>query len=101
MPKNKITKWDEKKVSQLAEAFLVIKDKAEFKKFIRDLCTLEEIEEMGKRWQAVKLVEQGIPYRVIAEKLGLSTTTVARVAHWLNHGRGGYKLALGRTKRKK
>lgn len=83
-------------IGGLAKAFLSLKTTGEFKKFMRDLCTLEEIEEMSKRWQAVKLIEAGVPYREVAGELGLSTTTVARVAHWLRHGGGGYKLILKR-----
>ena len=37
-----------------------------------------------------------IKSRKIAEKLNASTTTVSRVAQWLNNGQGGYKLALNR-----
>ena len=33
-------------------------------------------------------------YQDIAQKTGLSTTTVTRIAHWLKHGEGGYKTAL-------
>ena len=29
--------------------------------------------------------------------LGMSTTTVARVAHWLNQGMGGYRLVIARV----
>ena len=39
----------------------------------------------------------GEPYLEIAERTGASTTTVTRVAHWLRHGEGGYRLALDRT----
>ena len=101
MSKKRITNWNQKRVEELAQAFLVVKNKNEFKKFIRDLCTLEEIEEMGKRWQAVKLLKAGMPYREVAKKVGLSTGTVARVAHWLIYGRGGYRLVLNKVKGKK
>ena len=35
------------------------------------------------------------------ERTGASTTTVTRVAHWLRHGEGGYRLALDRLKRRR
>lgn len=99
MPKLSSTSRPQSKVRDLAQPFLQLKTASEFKQFIRDLCTLEEIEAMAKRWQAVKLIDEGLPYRDIAKKLGLSTTTVARVSHWLHHGRGGYKLVLGRLQK--
>lgn len=81
---------------ELYKAILKLKTINECKKFFRDLCTLEEIAEMSKRWQAARLLKQKKPYREVADKTGLSTTTVARVAHWLNYGMGGYQLMLKR-----
>jgi uncharacterized protein YerC len=43
-------------------------------------------------------VDEGLPYTEIAEKTGASTATVTRVAHWLNHGEGCYRLAIDRAK---
>ena len=34
-----------------------------------------------------------MPYIEIARAVGASTTTVTRVAHWLRHGEGGYRIA--------
>ena len=51
---------------------------------------------MAHRWQVARLLEQGLPYLEIAQRTGASTTTVTRVAHWLSHGEGGYRLALDR-----
>lgn len=79
-------------------AITKLKTPNEAAKFFRDLCTLEELAEMAKRWQAVKMLNKNRPYREIAKKTGLSTTTVTRVAHWLNYGEGGYKLILKRIK---
>lgn len=90
--------WQTKETSELFKAILKLKTVEEAEKFFRDLCTLQELYEMSKRWQAVKMIEQGIPIREIADKLEISTTTVARVAHWLHHGEGGYRLVLGRIK---
>jgi len=90
--------WQTKETTELFKAILKLKTIEEAEKFFRDLCTLQEIYEMSKRWQAVKMIDQGLPFREIAKKLEISTTTVARVAHWLHHGEGGYRLILERTK---
>ena len=58
-----------------------------------------ELEAMAHRWEVARLLEQGLPYLEIAERTGASTTTVTRVAHWLRHGEGGYRLALDRGRR--
>jgi TrpR-related protein YerC/YecD len=99
MSKKTSLKTNLKISADLVQAFLKVKTASELQNFIRDLCTLEEIGEMNKRWQAVLMINDGLSYREIAKKLSLSTTTVARVAHWLHHGRGGYRLILGRVKK--
>ncbi len=87
-----------KQANELFEAILSLKSVKECKAFLRDLCTLPEIEAMIGRFQVAKMVKDAIPYRKISEKTGSSTVTVTRVAHWLHHGMGGYKLALERLK---
>jgi len=82
---------------ELFEAILSLETRAETESFFRDLCTLSELEAMAHRWQVARLLEEGRPYLEIAELTGASTTTVTRVAHWLRHGEGGYRLALDRA----
>ena len=65
---------------------------------LRDLCTLSELEAMGHRWAVARELDRGLPYHEVAARTGASTTTVTRVAHWLRHGEGGYRLALDRQK---
>jgi TrpR-related protein YerC/YecD len=90
--------WQTKETTELFKAILKLKNIEEAEKFFRDLCTLQELYEMAKRWQAAKMLNQGISIREISEKLEMSTTTVARVGHWLHHGEGGYRLLLERMK---
>ena len=84
-------------MSELFEAILSLETRAEVEHFLRDLCTLAELEAMAHRWQVARLLAQGLPYLEISERTGASTTTVTRVAHWLRHGEGGYRLALDRA----
>src|SRR5262245_36594836 len=84
-------------LDDLAAAFLCLGNRDEAKRFLRDLCTLGELEALAHRWQIVRLLEEGRPYVEIAERVHTSTATVTRVAQWLRHGTGGYRLALCRT----
>ena len=84
----------------MAELFAAIrstKTQDELESFLRDLCTLQELETLAHRWQVAKLLVEGLPYLEVAERTGASTTTVTRVAQWLRHGEGGYRRALDRT----
>jgi TrpR-related protein YerC/YecD len=84
----------------LADALLTLRTRDEMARFVRDLCTLPELEALAHRWQTALLLEQGVPYVEIAERVPTSTATVTRVAQWLRHGTGGYGIALERTRRK-
>jgi len=86
-------------MKELFDAIRALKSRTELEAFLRDLCTLGELEAMAHRWQVARLVHKGLPYTEIAEKTGASTATVTRVAHWLNHGEGGYRIAIDLTKR--
>jgi TrpR-related protein YerC/YecD len=85
-----------KKTDNLFKAILSLKNVKEAEAFFRDLCTIDEIKDMSERWEIAKMIKKGFPYRQISKKLKVSTTTVSRVALWLNNGKGGYALALDR-----
>ena len=91
--------WQTREMRELFDAIRSLETRAELEAFLRDLCTLAELEAMAHRWEVARLVDRGLPYTEIAEKTNASTTTVTRVAHWLRHGEGGYRLALDRRKR--
>ena len=55
-----------------------------------DLCTPAELEALSDRWQVVPLLLDGVPYRDIHDRTGVSVTTIGRVARCLTHGAGGY-----------
>jgi TrpR-related protein YerC/YecD len=92
--------WRTSETTDLFEAILGLRTREEAERFFRDLCTLAEIEAMAHRWQAAKLLDERLPYHEVARRTGASTTTVTRVAHWLRHGEGGYRLALDRRRRR-
>lgn len=88
-------------LDDLAAAVLALKTADEVRRFLRDLCTLPELEALTHRWQTVRLLDEGVPYVEIAARVPTSTATVTRVAQWLRHGAGGYRLALDRTRGKR
>lgn len=79
---------------KLYEALVEIDKSEDMAKFLRDLLTLEEIEEASRRLLSARLLQEGKSIRSIAKEIGVSTTTVVRINYWLHHGMGGYKLAL-------
>ena len=88
--------WRTPDSEALFHAILRLETLDEAERFFRDLCTLSELEAMSHRWHAAQLLDLGLPYHEVSRQTGASTTTVTRVAHWLRHGEGGYRLALER-----
>lgn len=88
--------WDDKKNKQLVESILALKNADETKRFLRDLMTEGEIQEFANRLEAARLLSRDVQYNTIIENTGLSSTTVARIAKWLNGSLGGYRLILSR-----
>jgi TrpR-related protein YerC/YecD len=89
-----------KETNELFIAISKLKTDKEVKKFMRDLCTFSEIQTFTERWRVAQLIDKDIPYRKISEKTGSSTATITRVAKWLHHGMGGYRLMLDRLSKK-
>jgi TrpR-related protein YerC/YecD len=78
------------------QAILALENYDEVERFLRDLLTEEELNEVKKRWQTAQMLDQGVSYVDIEKKTGLSSTTVARVSKWLKKGMNGYRLVLDR-----
>ena len=91
--------WRDDNVDDLCDALLTLRTRDEVAAFLRDICSLHELESLTHRWQAARMLDTGTPYARIASQLHASTATVTRVAHWLRHGEGGYRLALERVER--
>ena len=100
MAKEQSHNWASTETSDLLETVLALRNRDEAERFFRDLCTIAELEAMAHRWQVARLVDEGLPYHEVSRRTGASTTTVTRVAHWLRHGEGGYRLALDRGKKR-
>lgn len=90
--------WRTPDTDALFQAVLRLETVEEAAAFFRDLCTRKELEDLSHRWRVARLLDQGLPYREVAELTGASTATIARINQWLQHGTGGYRLLLDRTK---
>ena len=86
----------------LYEAIMEIKTQKECEAFLTDLCTPAEIEALKERFLIARLLDAGnISYRDISARTGASTTTIGRVARFLQQEKHeGYRVVLDRLKRK-
>jgi TrpR-related protein YerC/YecD len=92
--------WPTRDHADLFAAIATLRTTGEAERFLRDLCTISELDAMAHRWQVAQLLDEGLPYLEVARRAHASTTTVTRVAQWLRRGEGGYSLALQRRRRK-
>ena len=53
-------------LDELAEAVLTLRTRDEAQRFLRDLCTLAELEALSHRWQIVRLLDEKLSYLEIA-----------------------------------
>ena len=84
--------------SSVYSAMVSINTQKEMKQFFKDLCTPAEIRAIEERWLIVQLLNNtDWSYRQISEKTGASTTTIGRVARFLNdENNKGYRFLLDR-----
>lgn len=87
-------------IVNLHRAFLTLTSEAEVRDFLTDLCTSQEIRALAERFRVAGLLDEGeLSYRQISEQTGVSTTTVTRVANFLNNmPHQGYRTVLDRMK---
>ena len=68
--------------------------------FFEDLCTISELQEMGRRLQVAKMLKDDCIYTDISEQMGLSTATISRVNRCLKYGdEKGYLSVLQKLER--
>jgi TrpR-related protein YerC/YecD len=85
-----------KYIEELLKGFAQLKEEDQFKRFLHDLLTPNELEEFATRYQIAKLLwTTDMSYADIAKQLKTSTTTVTRVARFLHkEPHQGYKSVL-------
>ncbi len=76
-------------LSEIVQAILQCKTEAEVEVFLLGILTPKELQDVCQRLKIVKLLKQGMPHHMIAEKLGVGVATVTR---------GSKQIQLGRFK---
>jgi TrpR-related protein YerC/YecD len=78
----------------VCQALLSCKNEEEMANFLRDIGTLSELQAWGERLEVARQLAKGLSYREVAKLTGASTTTVTRVAKFIENGPGGYRKIL-------
>lgn len=78
----------------LCQALVACKTEEEMANFLRDVGTLSELQSWAERLEVARQLSKGLSYREVARITGASTTTVTRVAKFIENGPGGYRKVL-------
>ena len=90
------SKVDGPAMDALYDAVLSLSTREECYRFFEDLCTINELQALGQRWEVARMLEEGVTYNTIASTTGASTATIPRVNRCLLYGTGGYRLVIDR-----
>ena len=66
---NHFTESELAELTDLYNAMLTMKDSSEMHKFLKDLCSINELHSFIHRWQIVRRIEQGKSYEEIIKEL--------------------------------
>ncbi len=79
---------------KLIRAIVNIKDEAQCRAFLEDICTIKELQDIAQRLEVAVMLNEGKNYQEISRCTGASTATISRVKKCLVYGSGGYRAAL-------
>lgn len=93
----------ESPLKDLAVAMAGLESPEEAEAFLKDLCTPTELRAISERWHVARLLARGDKtYRQIHDETGVSTTTITRVARFLNAEENrGYRAMIDRLEGEK
>ncbi len=75
-----------KATDRLVRIFCSIDDPRTMKRFMKEVFTPSEIEDISKRWKVLEMLESGYSQRAIAFRLGVSLCKITRGSKVLKTG---------------
>jgi len=83
--------------TEIINILCAISDRRIMKRFIHELFTQTEIQDVALRWRLMQLLHGGVPQRRIAEMLGISLCKITRGSKILKQHRSVSKKLLNQT----
>ncbi|MBM3228245.1 transcriptional regulator [Candidatus Peribacteria bacterium] len=84
----------------LYQLFAAVDTPREAEMLLQDLLTPEEVASISGRWQLIRMLDEGVPQREIAEEIGLSISKITRGSRMLQFGSGGFLYFLKKLRKK-
>ncbi len=92
-----VTPNSEQMIKNLFETIVLIDNVEDCENFFRDLCTVNEVEQMAQRVHAARLLLEKKTYAQVIAETEISSATLSRVSTCIRHGKGGYVKLLKNT----
>lgn len=83
-------------LEQICDALLQLRTQDEARRFLLDLCSIQELNAMGQRLEVAQMLSEGMIYSKIVQLTGASSATISRVSRALQSNDGGIRLVLER-----
>lgn len=80
-------------LDRLLNVMLELKQKDELYAFLSELCSAKELRDLSVRLEVCLLLQEGLNYRDISERVGISPATISRVYRSFSQGTGGVMRA--------
>ena len=77
-------------IKELAKTVAKINDTKLAEDFLHNILTPSELDEISRRLQIFKLLNDGMPQRKVAKELNVALATVGRGARELKYGKPGF-----------
>lgn len=86
------------KIDEISKVLATIKDEKQIEAFLKSILTAKEITDISSRWELVKLLDEGLSQRMIAQKLGLSLCKITRGSRELKKKNSPFKVFIDKLK---
>ncbi len=86
-------------LQELFEILSSVNNKKEMEYFFSNAVTRTEVHQFLKRWQVIKMLHEGIPYRTISKETDVAISTILSLSKSLKE-KSGWNLALENLNKK-
>jgi TrpR family trp operon transcriptional repressor len=81
-------------IREIALVLARLEDAALVEDFLESILTPREVSEVARRWELVKLLDQGVSQRAVARRLGMSLCKITRGSRELKKRNSAFKRVL-------